>query len=74
MLRSFYFLVFTSPDICRNNFGKLPNHASQRKTIKLRNLKIYMLLKGAWMAQSVKRLTLDFGSGHDLMVREMDGS
>ena len=24
---------------------------------------------GAWVAQSVKRLILDFGSGHDLMVR-----
>ena len=23
---------------------------------------------GAWMAQSVKHLTLDFGSGHDLTV------
>ena len=23
---------------------------------------------GTWVAQSVKRLTLDFGSGHDLMV------
>ena len=25
-------------------------------------------IKGAWVAQSVKCLTLDFGSGHDLMV------
>ena len=25
--------------------------------------------RGAWVAQSVKRLTLDFGSGHDLTVR-----
>ena len=25
---------------------------------------------GAWMAQSVKHPTLDFGSGHDLRVRE----
>ena len=23
---------------------------------------------GAWMAQSVERQTLDFGSGHDLVV------
>ena len=27
-----------------------------------------MSSSGAWVAQSVKRLTLDFGSGHDLMV------
>ena len=26
--------------------------------------------RGAWVAQSVRRLTLDFGSGHDLTVRE----
>ena len=25
---------------------------------------------GAWVAQLAKHLTLDFGSGHDLMVRE----
>ena len=25
--------------------------------------------RGTWVAQSVKRLTLGFGSGHDLMVR-----
>ena len=25
----------------------------------------------AWVAQSVKRPTLDFGSGHDLTVREI---
>ena len=25
---------------------------------------------GTWVAQSVKHLILDFGSGHDLMVRE----
>ena len=25
--------------------------------------------RGAWVAQSVKRLTLDFSSGHDLTVR-----
>ena len=27
-------------------------------------------LGGTWVAQSVKRLTLDFCSGHDLTVRE----
>ena len=26
--------------------------------------------RGAWVAQSPKHLTLDFGSGHALMVRE----
>ena len=32
-----------------------------------RNFKI-LCLWGAWMTQSLKRLTLDFSSGHDLMV------
>ena len=27
---------------------------------------------GAWVAQSVKHLTLDLGSGHDLMVHEFE--
>ena len=27
--------------------------------------------KGTWVAQSLKHPTLDFGSGHDLMVREI---
>ena len=26
----------------------------------------------SWVAQLVKRLALDFGSGHDLMVREFE--
>ena len=29
-----------------------------------------VILRGAWVAQLVKCLTLDFGSDHDLMVRE----
>ena len=28
--------------------------------------------RGAWVAQLVKRLTLDFGSGHDLAVCEFE--
>ena len=28
------------------------------------------ILRGSWVAQSVKHLTLDFSSGHDLTVRE----
>ena len=36
----------------------------------------YLLLEyskagGTWVAQSVKHLTLDFGSGHDLMVYDI---
>ena len=27
---------------------------------------------GTWVVQLVKRLTLDFGSGHDLIVREIE--
>ena len=29
-------------------------------------------LRGTWVAQLVKHLTLDFGSGHDLTVREFE--
>ena len=29
-------------------------------------------LKGAWVAQSVKHLTLSFGSDNDLMVHEIE--
>ena len=31
-----------------------------------------MYIRGAWMAQSVKHLTLDLGSGHDLTVCEFE--
>ena len=30
------------------------------------------MTRGTWVVQSVKRLTLDFGSGHDLMVCEIE--
>ena len=30
------------------------------------------MLRGTWMVHSVKRLTLGFGSGHDLMVCEVE--
>ena len=30
------------------------------------------LFGGAWVAQSVRHLALDFGSGHDLMVHEIE--
>ena len=33
-----------------------------------RPLTIKIDKRGTWVAQSVKRLTLDFGSGHDLRV------
>ena len=29
-------------------------------------------LRGTWVVQSVKRLTLDFGSGHGLTAREIE--
>ena len=29
---------------------------------------VEILLPGAWVAQPVRRLALDFGSGHDLRV------
>ena len=31
-----------------------------------------MITRGAWVAQSVKHLTLGFGSHHDLMVHETE--
>ena len=34
-------------------------------------LKTY-IIGGTWVAQLVKNLILDFGSGHDLMVREFE--
>ena len=34
--------------------------------------KTYAICWGAWVAQLVKCLTLDFGSGHDLMVCEIE--
>ena len=36
------------------------------------HLKMILLGRGAWVAQSVKRPTLGFGSGHDLTVREFE--
>ena len=33
---------------------------------------IKMYLGGTWVAQSVKRSTLDFGSGNDLLVPEFE--
>ena len=35
-------------------------------------VKIIERLRGAWVAQSVKYLVLDFSSGHDLMVNEIE--
>ena len=29
-------------------------------------------MRGAWVAHSIKHPTLDFGSGHDLMVHAME--
>ena len=36
------------------------------------NIKVDLTLSGNWVAQSVKRLTLGFGSGHDLTVHEFE--
>ena len=32
----------------------------------------YRMLRGAWVAQPIKHLTLGFGSGSDLMVHEFE--
>ena len=42
------------------------------KELRLRNKVRKGQVGGAWVAQSVKRPTLDFGSGHDLTVREKE--
>ena len=49
-----------------------PAHALSLSVSKInKNIKKYILsLRGTWVAQSVKYLTLDFSSGHDLMVCE----
>ena len=33
-----------------------------------------IMIQGAWMAQSVERQTLNFGSGHDLTVHGIEPS
>ena len=40
----------------------------------LKNKIIFLKKRGTWVSQSVKRLTLDFGSGHDLIVCEFEPS
>ena len=35
-------------------------------------LKNHFVFQGSWVARSVKRLSLGFGSGHDLTVREFE--
>ena len=37
-------------------------------------LLLQLILKGTWVAQWVKRLTLDFGSGHDVESSPVSGS
>ena len=49
------------------------NHISPRKKLKEEwNASQKAKLRGAWVAQSVGRLTLDFSSGHDRMVLEIE--
>ena len=49
----------------------LPEHYQEILVAFSHNLR-YKDCGGAWVAQSVERPTLDFGSGHDLMVRGME--
>ena len=39
---------------------------------KIAKLGLKKKLQGAWVAQSIKCLTLGFGSGHDLVVGEFE--
>ena len=45
------------------------NQLSHTGTLQIYVLKVH---RGAWVAQSVRHLTLDPGSGHDLMVGEFE--
>ena len=40
--------------------------------LRFENKKFLLENRSPWVAQSVERLTLDFGSGHDLTVREFE--
>ena len=44
----------------------VPGHCSMRIVIILRGTLRWVCFWGTWVAQSVKRLTLGFGLGHDL--------
>ena len=49
----------------------LPTSKKEKKPGKPIQTKKF-LSQGAWVAQLVEHLTLDFGSGHDLMVHEFE--
>lgn len=57
---------------------KLSAHSTQLK-LPVKNVAASLFIKkasyeGAWVEQSVKRLTLDFHSGYDLPVHELQPS
>ena len=72
------FNVYTSPYLehftCPSGLGiPQPMHAPTTATAGC-NVTVYTRsgYGGAWVAQLVKRPTLDFGSGHDLMAHEIE--
>ena len=51
----------------------MSNHCSEVMIEDIKNRSMFKkTLRGAWVAQLVKRQTFDFSSGHDLTVREFE--
>ena len=49
-----------------------PNRDTNRQTFIISQVLRARNSRGTWVAQPVERPTLDFGSGHDLTVREIE--
>ena len=56
----------------RKHFRSTHNIDAAKTNAKIFNILRYQKYRGAWVAQLVGRLTLDFSSGHDLTVREFE--
>ena len=61
-----YYWLNTHSDVSSLKTRLMSNHFLPSPKSRLRRL----VDRGAWVAQLVERLTLDFSSGHDLMVHE----
>ena len=64
-MKNFIFILVDQENILLQSIFKV----SQGNETKFKNTKKF---RGAWVAQSVKYLTLGFSSDHDLTVREME--
>ena len=54
------------------NFGGHKHSVQSKSSLTEAPDKVYISYWVAWVAELVKRRTLDFGSGHDLMVSQME--